>query len=61
MTHKQAIKILKQFNKWRRGGKGKMPNPKAIGLAIDAAIIVMEDYATIYNMNRVKFENINER
>lgn len=25
MTVKQAIKVLKKHNKWRRGGEGKQP------------------------------------
>jgi hypothetical protein len=61
MTLKQAIKILERFNKWRRGGNGKQPDSKAIGEAINVAIIVMKDYGKIYNMDRVKFEYINER
>lgn len=40
MTTRQAIKILKRFNRWRRGEE--MPDPKQIGLAIDKAIEVME-------------------
>lgn len=42
MTVKQAIKILRRFNKWRRGGKGKQPDPKQVGEAIDVAIVMME-------------------
>lgn len=39
MTVKQAIKILRRFNKWRRGGEGKQPDPKQAGEAIDVAVV----------------------
>lgn len=42
MTVKQAIKILRRFNKWRRGGEGRQPDPKQVGEAIDVAIVMME-------------------
>lgn len=45
MTTKQAAKILKDFNKWRRGAKpyDRLPydlghTPTEIGLAIDVAV-----------------------
>lgn len=34
----QAVRILHHFQKWRRGGRGKQPNPTIIGDAIDRAI-----------------------
>ena len=34
----QAVRILHHFQKWRRGGRGKQPNPTVIGDAIDRAI-----------------------
>lgn len=37
-----TIAILRQFNKWRRGADMPQPNPKKIGLAIDAAIAELE-------------------
>ena len=42
MTGKQAIKILKRANKWRRGAEIKMPDPKELGEAIDVAVIILE-------------------
>ena len=42
MTVKQAIKVLKKHNKWRRGGRGSQQDPKIIGEAIDVAIVMME-------------------
>ena len=38
MTPKRALKVLHSFQKWRRGGKGKMIDPLIIGYAIDEAI-----------------------
>lgn len=38
MKTKEIIKTLKDFNEWRRGGNGKMLDPKVIGEAIDEAI-----------------------
>ena len=42
MTVKQAIKVLKKHNNWRRGGRGSQQDPKIIGEAIDVAIAIME-------------------
>ena len=42
MTVKQAIKVLKKHNNWRRGGRASQQDPKLIGEAIDVAIDVME-------------------
>jgi hypothetical protein len=38
MEKKEAIKILRYFQKWRRGARIPMPDPKEVGLAIDTAI-----------------------
>lgn len=38
MTVKQAIKVLKKHNNWRRGGRASQQDPKKIGEAIDVAI-----------------------
>lgn len=40
MDNRQAEKILHDLNKWRRGGKGEMPDPRIVGKAIDAAIVL---------------------
>ena len=42
MTVKQAIKVLKKHNNWRRGGRAGQQEPKKIGEAIDVAIVMME-------------------
>ena len=38
MTEKEALKILVEHNKWRRGSETEMLPPKLIGEAIDIAI-----------------------
>jgi hypothetical protein len=43
MTIKQAIKILKTHNKWRRGAEIKNYTPAEIGEAIDVLIIHCEN------------------
>lgn len=40
MDNRQAEKILHDLNKWRRGRKGEMPDPRLVGKAIDAAIVL---------------------
>ena len=42
MTIKQAIKILKRANRWRRGAEIEMSDPEEFGEAIDVAIVMME-------------------
>ena len=42
MTVKQAISVLKKHNNWRRGGYSHPQDPKAIGEAIDVAIVMLE-------------------
>lgn len=42
MTAKQAIRVLKKHNNWRRGGRCNQQDPKTIGEAIDVAIVMME-------------------
>jgi hypothetical protein len=43
MTTKQAVSILKKFNKWRRGDdKIKMPDTTQIGIAIDIVVEQLE-------------------
>lgn len=41
LTPKQTAKLLHIFQKWRMGGKGKMPNPYIIGAAIDNSIRIL--------------------
>lgn len=40
----EAIEVLKKSNKWRRGAKIKMPDPKITGEAIDFAIKTMRKF-----------------
>ena len=43
MTTQQAIAILRQHNKWRRGDDtAEMQEPKDIGEAIEVVIVIME-------------------
>ena len=42
MTVKQAIKVLKKHNNWRRGGYSHPQDPKIIGEAIDVAKEVLK-------------------
>jgi hypothetical protein len=42
MTPTETITVLRQFNEWRRGGDIEQPGPLAVGLAIDAAIEIIE-------------------
>jgi hypothetical protein len=43
MNIKQAVKALKQFNKWRRGADIKISDPKTIGIAIDTILEFVEN------------------
>ena len=44
----ECVKLLRQFNEWRRGDaednrESEMPHPKSIGFAIDMAIQLIEE------------------
>lgn len=52
MTGKQAIKILKRFNKWRRGAEIPQPHPEEIGEAIDVAVVILDHYAKTGEIDR---------
>lgn len=41
MTPKSCLRVLHEFQKWRRGGKGPMPHPYIIGQVIDKAITII--------------------
>lgn len=44
MDKQKVIKILEQYNKWRRANEDMdMPDPKDIGKAIDFAIKYLKD------------------
>lgn len=38
MSKVETLRVLHHFQKWRRGGRGKMPHPFVLGQAIDSAI-----------------------
>lgn len=42
MNQAQTVTILCQFNDWRRGADVLQPKPREIGMAIDAAIEMIE-------------------
>lgn len=42
MTLEEAIKILKEYNEWRRGAETEMLHPKTIGEAIDVVLEELE-------------------
>lgn len=44
MTNKQAIRILRAHNKWRRGADSKMIEPASLGEAIDHALIILVQF-----------------
>lgn len=44
------VAILRQFNRWRRGGKGEMPDAAVIGEALDWAIGVCESADSLINV-----------
>lgn len=56
MKKEEAIKILTEGNKWRRGSEIEMPNPKDLGLAIDYAIKFMQEVKTDIEITKVKIE-----
>ena len=49
MDNRQAEKILHDYNKWRRGGKGKTPDPRLVGKAIDEAIVLFRQARNAQN------------
>ena len=42
MTPTETTTILRQFNEWRRGADVLQPKPREIGMAIDAAVEMIE-------------------
>ena len=42
MTPTEVTTVLRQFNDWRRGADDLQPKPREIGMAIDAAIEMIE-------------------
>ncbi len=49
MNKNKLIKFLRDYNHWRRGAEIPMPTPKELGIALDAAISIIEevDEATV--------------
>lgn len=56
MKKEEAIKILKESNRWRRGLEKEMPDPKQFGLAIDFAVKYMNNVETDVEVESVKIE-----
>lgn len=46
-TPTEVANFLQQFNDWRRGAESPQPDPIAIGLAIDAAIEMLNRLETV--------------
>ena len=44
MKVEEIIKRLHDYQKWRRGADLPMPNPKELGITIDAAIRELRNY-----------------
>ena len=53
MTKEEALNILVEFQKWRRGAEIPMQEPRIIGEAIDMAIEVLKE-KTNYESKVVK-------
>lgn len=43
MNNKEALEILKHFQKWRLGSDCKQPDPKLITIALKVAIKLLEN------------------
>lgn len=43
MDLKEAIKILEEHNKWRRGAEVQMTDPKKLGIAIEVILIKIKE------------------
>ena len=52
MTNKKTASFLRSYNKWRRGAKTRMPEPKEIGISIDRAIEIIERHDALLFMLR---------
>ena len=50
MTPTEVTTALRQFNDWRRGADVLQPKPREIGLAIDAAIEMIEQQERIFDV-----------
>jgi hypothetical protein len=61
MTTKQAVSILKKYNKWLRvNNKVKMPDPTQIGIAIDIVVEQLElrdEFLKLAHKERFKDNN----
>lgn len=42
MNKKELVKFLRDYNHWRRGAEIPMPSPKELGIALDAAILLLK-------------------
>ena len=59
MNKSDTIKILNDYNKWRRGGDDEalMPEPFDIGLAIDAAVKFLGEDAQQALLDEIKHKD----
>jgi hypothetical protein len=44
---KKACELLRYYNEWRRGGDGKMQNPKQVGIALDLVLDFVEEHSNL--------------
>ena len=44
---RKACELLRNYNEWRRGGDGEMPNPKEIGKALNLVLEYVENQITV--------------
>ncbi len=44
---KKACELLRYFQKWRRGGDGKMPHPREVGKALDLVLDWVEKHSNL--------------
>ena len=56
MNKQDVVKILKQYNEWRKGSEIPQPNPKLIGEVIDEAIKIIENEHNTSNTGGQKRE-----
>jgi len=57
MTRDEAIRILKNYNRWRRGAEIPQPPPFEIGIAIDTAINLLSEKHGKYDNNACGHDN----
>ena len=63
MTIKEAIKVLRHFNEWRRydgepTASPKMPSPKKVGEAIDVVCAALEEAPKAHDSKPLTWKDI---